>query len=1457
MHAAARAPQVKKQASAETTIYGCILESDGDYWDGPGIFSFNTASPAAFTQTAADITVYGGGTAVDDKYYSIYYKEEGTLVYFPIRLTVYDTGTWKKEKEYTSISFTSIATDLAYDHRTKKIYGCFQNEDYSAANTFGYLVFNDDEGSYSSVKIGEMPERMTALTVGADGTVYAISESGKFYIIDKSTGKAAFIGDTGAGAGQWGFQSMCYDIAGGKIYWAGQNEEACNCLFEVDPSTGKATQLADYWNDTYTYDQIVGLFIKQEFETVTMPNPATGLDAAFTDADMTGSLTFTLPLNDNTGKALTGRLLYNVTLNGQSVSRGEGNPGDGITVAITAPADGLYTIGVTVTADGTESEMAVMEKYIGHDTPQAPAGVKALAGKETPDEGTEITVSWTSPSAGENDGYIDLQNMTYDVIRQPDAEKVGSGIAQTSLTDKILTETRTKYHYEIVAVAGGMKSKPAVSNEVTVGNTVTCPFRETFDSEEAFGFFSIVDANRDGSTWKWEDGYATYKYNQKNAANDWLITPAFKMQANKAYVLQFTAMNSYPTERVAAYAGNAATAEAMATEIIAPAEITADERTKDLRGTFIPQTDGIYYFGIKAMSDADMSTLYVDNITVDETSAAVPAAATGLTATAADKGAPKVTVTFTTPTKCMDGTDIEKVNIQITRDGITVKEWTDVEGGQRCSFEDTGVPEGSHIYTVVAGNSIGKGDKAEAKVYVGIDIPGKIRNLKAIEDINEEGTVILTWDAPEKGQNGGYIDSGQLTYYISKGTSGAKDINNGNSTVFRDKLDISKGQTYEGYSVYAVNEKGSGRNVWQTAVAIAGPAVDAPMLESLSEMKMKSGPWTPEMINGEIGEAYWNPVDGTYQKSGCQDDDGGLWVFETKSIGKSSMIMSPKVNISKLNNPEVSFWVYNTGKSDKLDISVSCDYGDYRPLGSITLEHGKGWQRYSFSLNAYKASRFVRIGFTGTSVETTAEAISLDNVAITEKAGYNLQLTDLIQPEKTFIGKPAVFSATIRNSGDKDITSGQYTIELYKNGRLTAQSAGKDIRQGARLTVTVEDTPAVNDNESNDYYIRINFPDDGYNADNTSETVCIELVFNEFPTPANVYARQTGGHVELKWQEPDMSKAGLSSVTESFEDYGQFSISGFGEWLTVDQDGQKTIRITLGEGFGPLEYPHAGEPMAFQVFNTAEAGIPFTSWVPHTGGQMLVAFKCASPDQGQTEVYNDDWLISPELNGDAQTISFYAKAGMSAAYQPEKLQVLYSETGTDISSFKQVGETAELYNVSNWEELKFDLPAGAKHFAIRCVSEAKFAMLLDDITYIPAGAEREELALTGYNVYRNDVKINDTPVTATEFIDTETESGLDYTYHVTAVYDKGESRYSEACLIHTTGICTPVSDDVSISAADGGIYISGAENMKVNVFSASGAKIYSAHISGQTLIRLQPGVYIISTGDESRKIMVR
>lgn len=54
----------------------------------------------------------------------------------------------------------------------------------------------------------------------------------------------------------------------------------------------------------------------------------------------------------------------------------------------------------------------------------------------------------------------------------------------------------------------------------------------------------------------------------------------------------------------------------------------------------------------------------------------------------------------------------------------------------------------------------------------------------------------------------------------------------------------------------------------------------------------------------------------------------------------------------------------------------------------------------------------------------------------------------------------------------------------------------------------------------------------------------------------------------------------------------------------------------------------------------------------------------------------------------------------------------------------------------------------------------------------------QRLEFLGYNVYRNDLNINDELLSVTEYVDTGVMNGITYSYHVTAVYAEGESEAS-------------------------------------------------------------------------------
>lgn len=75
-------------------------------------------------------------------------------------------------------------------------------------------------------------------------------------------------------------------------------------------------------------------------------------------------------------------------------------------------------------------------------------------------------------------------------------------------------------------------------------------------------------------------------------------------------------------------------------------------------------------------------------------------------------------------------------------------------------------------------------------------------------------------------------------------------------------------------------------------------------------------------------------------------------------------------------------------------------------------------------------------------------------------------------------------------------------------------------------------------------------------------------------------------------------------------------------------------------------------------------------------------------------------------------------------------------------------------------------------------------------------------SIKGYNIYRDDVRINQSPVTGSSYYDTRLEPGKAYTYEVSAVYEEGESDRSEASTITMAGV-TPEAPAMFVARQKG------------------------------------------------------
>ena len=202
----------------------------------------------------------------------------------------------------------------------------------------------------------------------------------------------------------------------------------------------------------------------------------------------------------------------------------------------------------------------------------------------------------------------------------------------------------------------------------------------------------------------------------------------------------------------------------------------------------------------------------------------------------------------------------------------------------------------------------------------------------------------------------------------------------------------------------------------------------------------------------------------------------------------------------------------------------------------------------------------------------------------------------------------------------------------------------------------------------------------------------------------------------------------------------------------------------------------------------------------------------------------------------------------------ETFEFLYSTTGTAKEDFIRVNEVANV--PEEWTKYEFDVPQGGKYFAIRCTSNDKFIFMVDDINFTPAGPGAG-LTLVGYNVYRDGVKINETPVEEPSFTDSEVDGG-NHSYVVSVVYDKGESAPSNSADVTVTGIEGVVDSMSAVSVECRAIVVSNAEGMQVTIVAMDGKIIYNTKAaSDRVKYEVESGLYVVSVSGKATKVIVR
>lgn len=1429
--AAPQSSAATAQELRKVTFWGHVLHADNwasnSQTSGYGLHYFTNETPIEVL-TLPNTNLYSCNMSAGGLFHNgmFYYINHTVYTWGSSKyLYIYDTTTdpWtNKGSVYLSDYYLFATAGVAVDPTTDIAYGIFSTADGSAKE-----LSTIDYSTQKRTAIATVEDDFVAFTIDNSGQIFVIGEDGNLYKMDKTTAVTTLVGSTGVEVAPY-IQSATYDSKDGVLYWAaytGTEGAYASALYTVNTVSGLATKVGDFPYNT----QISMLTIPKPLAEDAAPAAITDLTVTFEAGSLKGKVAFTAPTEMYAGGELTGTLDYTIRAAGNTLHTATVEPGDSVVVDVEVPASGSYDF-VVVTSNSVGK------------SPEAKASVKVGFGKPYPAGNVTLTIDATTGEAVVTWRKVEMCNygeylgeLTFDVVRYPDNITVASGISETTFTETLSTTALKNYSYGVYQVNGDVYSNESLSNSIVIGSCIELPYRETFKTSSDFDLWTVVDANNDGREWKHSYPHQAEIYTGDTlASDDWLISPPIAMEEGRQYTLTLKASCNYYkyTEKLQVLLGTDTLPETFTTVVVDTLEVSDDseEGMMIIREFDAPST-GQFRLGIRAVSDARSSLLYIDELEL--VAGAVPespSAVTDVVITPAELGALQADITFNAPTTLRNGEALEAIErIDIFRNYVRIESIENPTPGETYSYVDNEPKNGINTYMIVAYNERGNGDAAKIDAYVGIDIPlphDSLATLRCVVD-HFDGTFTLKWPAPNKGQNGGYVNPDELTYNVyERGRYSYTSYKLGLTTpeITIDTVDYDADvQVFTAYGITAVSEAGESQ-IFSSAPYLLGRPYTLPFADSFKDAKLEQTWWS--YTNGDCS---WSLDNRSY------DNDGGVAVFTGNAEGATSTFFTGKIDLRTTSQPTALFRYKSTASqsTNKLGIVVNSEFATNDTLDIEFIPNGE-WQVAVVDLSAYKDKYYIMMGILGISGNVIGEEILVDAVRVVDMPAANLLVHNVTAPDFVRAGNKGQVDVTIENMGFADATN--FVVSLYIEDKLIDDTTIELLNKYERCNATLEFVAASHYPEELPLTVVIEWSEDVNLEDNTMTTATTvqKLDLTSVWITGNIYKHG----LEMEWEAPENS---YNIITDSFESYEAFTIDNFNPWTTIDGDGAATYFL------GDVNVPNAGNPMAFQVFNPTaletETAINEGA-MPYDGDQYLISFNPAPVEDVAQDA--DDWLISPELPGIEQTISFFAKS-LTSTWGNETFEILYSTTGKEVADFIKIGDTREA--PESWTSFEATLPEGAKYFAIHVISNNKFAFMIDEVSYY-AG----ETNVISYNVYRNNELIaNLTPETLS-YADFPEEAGL-YTWFVTAVYEAGESNPSNPITIYTDGsdaVQAAGYDDVVVwyNNSRGTLDITSSEAIEsVELYDMQGVLLYANTNIATTqytadVLHFAPAVYV-------------
>lgn len=448
-------------------------------------------------------------------------------------------------------------------------------------------------------------------------------------------------------------------------------------------------------------------------------------------------------------------------------------------------------------------------------------------------------------------------------------------------------------------------------------------------------------------------------------------------------------------------------------------------------------------------------------------------------------GATTVALYWMNPTQTFDGKELTALtDIKVYRDRELIKTFENPEIGEEMSYTDDlgDVKGGYHFYSVVASNSVGEGAEEKVRIFVGRDIPADITTLTLQHDGYDKA--VISWNQPELGPNGGYVDASSLSYKVVRKPDGRVIADGLKQTTVSDE-NISPVSQYS-YSVVASNADGES-NAVETETRVFGPAYSMPVTFDFTAFDADNS-WTVMDANKDGYAWMWTKVSSGDRVMGHQASSTAV---------SDDWLISYYMPFEKdaTYRAEMELHAYS---ADKLEFVLLDEMYTVKPaqvLDTVTIKGNRDKQRIGVVFKA-ESDGYKNLGIHALS-PMRADWLEVFNLSVKKAEKSNLAAVSISGPEKPMAKKESVYTVRVENRGTDKAYAYRVTL-VDKNGEeLNHKDVAVTLNSGEYADVEVAWTPQVADTTAICGVVRT-WPDDEYADDNTTDymTVIVREAFD-------------------------------------------------------------------------------------------------------------------------------------------------------------------------------------------------------------------------------------------------------------------------------------------------------------------------------------------------------------------------